>query len=139
MEESRWKKAVIAPEDSLRHAIEAINAGGIQIAMVVDETGYLAGVVADGDVRRALLRDCTLESKVHEVMERKPITARVQDTKQQMINKMRQRGVSQLPVVCDNHILHHVESLRDLLTAARQDNHVVIMAGRAWLSFARTH
>ena len=44
-----YKRAFIHADDTLRHAIEAIEAGAIQIALVVDEAGRLLGAVTDGD------------------------------------------------------------------------------------------
>src|SRR5258706_70552 len=71
-----WKKALVSRVSTLRDTIEHIDAGAVQIALVVDEAGRLLGTVTDGDVRRALLRGQALDSPVTAAMNAKPLVAR---------------------------------------------------------------
>jgi UDP-N-acetylglucosamine 2-epimerase len=59
---------------SLLAVLETMTRSGKQIALVVDADGRLAGVVTDGDVRRAMLRGASLDAKVDEVVNRAPLT-----------------------------------------------------------------
>jgi len=47
---------VTSPRATLREALESITKNGRQAVLVVEADGLLAGMVTDGDVRRALLR-----------------------------------------------------------------------------------
>jgi len=58
---------------SLRDILEAVTRSGKQIVLVVDADGRLAGVVTDGDIRRAMLRGASLDAKVDEVVNRAPL------------------------------------------------------------------
>ena len=59
---------------SLRAVLETMTRSGKQIAIVIDADARLAGVVTDGDIRRAMLRGASLDAKVDEVVNRKPLT-----------------------------------------------------------------
>src|SRR5207253_1187887 len=47
---------VMSPRASLREALEAITKNGRQAVLVADAEGVLAGMVTDGDLRRAIPR-----------------------------------------------------------------------------------
>lgn len=64
------EKLIIRQELSLRDALKVIDHNGSGKVLVVDDDGVLVGVATDGDIRRALLRDRTLETPIHEVMNR---------------------------------------------------------------------
>lgn len=50
-----WRKAVVGMQATVGEAIAAIESGSIQVALLVDGSNRLLGVVTDGDVRRGLL------------------------------------------------------------------------------------
>ena len=52
---------------STKKALEIINSGAMQIALVVDENNRLIGTVTDGDVRRGLLAGLDLNSSIESV------------------------------------------------------------------------
>jgi CBS domain containing-hemolysin-like protein len=52
---SEWAGLVVPQHASVRDAIQRIEAGGMQIALVVDAAGRLLGTISDGDVRRGIL------------------------------------------------------------------------------------
>ncbi|GAB5539829.1 MAG: DegT/DnrJ/EryC1/StrS family aminotransferase [Salibacteraceae bacterium] len=56
------KESIFKLNGSLKEVLEAINAEPAGIAFIVDETEQLKGVLTDGDVRRLLLDDYTLNS-----------------------------------------------------------------------------
>ncbi|HSV72634.1 MAG TPA: KpsF/GutQ family sugar-phosphate isomerase [Chthonomonadales bacterium] len=66
--------AVSSPTDSVRDVLFAITRAGAGAAFVVDSDGRLAGMITDGDVRRALLRNPdALDRKAADVMNRNPL------------------------------------------------------------------
>lgn len=58
----------LSPASALREAIEVIDRGAVQVCLVVDDSHRLLGILSDGDVRRALLGGCSMETPVAEVM-----------------------------------------------------------------------
>ena len=79
-------------EETLRH----MNA---EAALVVDAQGRLAGIVTDGDIRRAFLSGADLSTPVSEVMSRNPITIRDSLPRERIVSLMLERGIRHLPVI----------------------------------------
>ena len=50
-----WKNILIPKAASIKEALKIIDAEGLRIGMIVDDTDHLLGVVTDGDIRRAYL------------------------------------------------------------------------------------
>lgn len=124
-----WKSTVIAPHDSVETALRVLDAGGLRIAMVIDGNGCLAGLVTDGDIRRALLRRIDFSTPVSEVMNPRPIVARVGANRDSLRNLMEQHSLLHVPLVDEHGRLAGLETLRELLQGERRDNLVFIMAG----------
>ncbi len=55
---------IISQKDSIRNAMKQINSNTKGVVFVVDSFNKLCGVITDGDIRRALLNNATLEDKV---------------------------------------------------------------------------
>ena len=69
-----WKEISVRRDATLQQALQVLDAGAMQIALVVDDECHLAGTITDGDARRALLRGLGLESPVTEIMNPNPVT-----------------------------------------------------------------
>jgi CBS domain-containing protein len=69
-----WKDIGVGRDATLKDALQVLDAGAMQIALVMDDECHLAGTLTDGDVRRALLRGQGVETAVSEVMNPNPIT-----------------------------------------------------------------
>lgn len=124
-----WKKTVIAPSASLRDAIASIDSSKTQIALVLDEDGTLAGVVVDGDIRRALLAGVALGDPVAGVMNARPMSASVSTPRWRLLNRMREASVHHLPLVDDAGRVVDLVSLDELAGSVRLPNPIVLMAG----------
>ena len=70
------KDLTIAPDDTVRTALEAIDRSKRQIALVVSADGKLVATVTDGDVRRGILHGVDLDGPVSQVMHTTPTTPR---------------------------------------------------------------
>lgn len=124
-----WKRLLIGPDDSLRQAIERIDAGGMQIALVVDAEHRLLGTISDGDVRRGILRGVALDSPASGVMNRTPTVASPGEDRDLLLAMMNARHLHRIPVVDRAGVLVGLETLDELVQPAPRDNLVVLMAG----------
>lgn len=61
-------KILILDNVDVKTALERIDQAASGVVFVVDVEGRMKGVLTDGDIRRALLNDCTLSTRVDEVM-----------------------------------------------------------------------
>lgn len=115
----------------LLKALEVINGNDARIALVVNAAGKMAGSLTDGDIRRALLAGCTLESPAREAMHTNPFIMPSCSTRQQIIESMHQAQVKQMPLLENDGTLVGI-AVYDMITgfmSAPRDNPVVIMAG----------
>lgn len=124
-----WKAAAIPAGASVLDAIQAIDRGRMQIALVVNENGHLIGTVTDGDVRRGILSGLALSAPAGSIMNISPVTGDAGMTNEQMLSLMRMKDIHQLPLVDSTGQLTGVEVLASLWLKIRQDNQVVLMAG----------
>ncbi len=64
----------VAPGEEFRHVVSAITRGQLGIAVVLDALGDLAGVITDGDLRRAMaLHDDIRALRASDMMSAKPL------------------------------------------------------------------
>ena len=101
----------ISPDSSIRNAIEIIEAGSVQIALVVKEGGPLLGTVTDGDIRRGLLKGLGLNDPVVNVMNRQPTTARIGTPRDELLALMTAKLIKQVPLVDANGLTVGLELL----------------------------
>lgn len=125
-----WKKALSPPSATIRDTIARIDATSLQICLVVDEENRLLGTVTDGDIRRAILDNISMDQSVEKIMFLNPRTASIGDTNTHLLSLMKERQVLQIPLLDDNgHVcgLSHIDDLHQ--PTARRKNWIILMAG----------
>jgi dTDP-glucose pyrophosphorylase len=120
---------VVSPAASIREALETITKNSRQAVVVVEPDGRLAGLVTDGDVRRALLRGLSLSDPITQAMNAHPTVAPATTDRSEALARMRARRMRHLPLVDGGGRVVDVLLLEDLLDAERVPNHAVLMAG----------
>lgn len=121
-------KVILSPQQSLRDALELINSQALQVALVTDPQQRLLGVITDGDIRRGLLDNLSLDANVTQVMNTTPTTASPLVTKKQLLTLMHQHSILAIPIVKDD-IVVGLETLKSAQQQSQFDNPVLIMAG----------
>ena len=97
----------VAPTDSIRHAMQKIEANKHRAVVVVDD-GRVLGTVSDGDIRRAFLHDVMDIAPVSRIMQLNPhVTTEADPAKRHEVIKREQ--VTVLPVVTEDNRLIDVE------------------------------
>ncbi len=90
---------VVRPDEPMRSVIWAMTRGRLGLALVM-EGGALRGIITDGDLRRALIALCDLESTTAaEVMTRSPLTANEDELLAEAEKRMVEAKVSNLVVL----------------------------------------
>jgi dTDP-glucose pyrophosphorylase/CBS domain-containing protein len=118
----------ISPIVSIKEAIEVIDRGSAQIALVV-EANHLIGVVTDGDIRRALLRGESIDASVANAMRRDFNYLNTSATKEEALELMKREALNQIPVLDEHGRVVQLFLLQDLIKPQSLSNAVVIMAG----------
>ncbi len=124
-----WKDSLIKASLSIRKAIEVIDAAGFQIALVVNDENFFLGTVTDGDIRRGILRGCSLDQSVEMIMRKDPTVASVGDDREKILSLMKQRSIHQIPVLDSAGKVIRLELLDELLQTEIKDNWVILMVG----------
>ena len=125
----RWQDAVVGEDLPLLDAIARLDAAALQILIVTDAEGRLAGTLTDGDVRRAILRQLSLDSPVADAMHRSPTTIPVGASREEAIGRMRERRLRHLPIIDGGGRPVGLELLDEVAAPATRPNAVVLMAG----------
>jgi dTDP-glucose pyrophosphorylase len=124
-----WTRVVVSPETPLREAMAHIDRGGLQLALVVDDAGRLAGVLSDGDVRRAILRGIELSVPTAQVMNVRPTVAAHDTSPADLLRLMRRRTLRHVPLVDVRERVVGLATLESLLGGTERPNWIVLMAG----------
>ncbi|MBL4889042.1 MAG: NTP transferase domain-containing protein [Candidatus Lindowbacteria bacterium] len=130
-----WKHLLIDEDVLVRDALKKIDLGGGRNLFVTNEDSSLVGALSDGDIRRYLLKNGSLDDPIRSIINRNPIcidASRDKDLAKRLMSKNR---IEILPVIDDQrHIMGAIHWL-DIVDspsrniARRADLPVVIMAG----------
>lgn len=114
---------------TIKEALQVINKGALQIALVADEHDKLLGTLTDGDIRRALLNGLSLDSPVEAVVFRSPTIAKVSDTKEEILKLALSKKLHQIPIVDENGKIVGVQEIEELIKPKIKTNKVILMVG----------
>lgn len=128
-------------------AIRAMDAARCGIILIVDEQERLAGVMTDGDARRAILNGIELSGPVDGIMSRDPITLRDGESRRAALDLLQNERCRRLksiliPAVDENGRpvnIYHSTELRDSddsphpLPETEQPVHVLLVGGAGYI------
>ena len=124
-----WQKTLISTTSTIKHAISIINSEALGVAIVVDESNILRGIITDGDVRRGLLKEVAINDNVSAIMNTSPFTASSSISDKQLFNLMESNGIMAVPIVDEERKVIGLKTLRDTLRQRKLKNPVFIMTG----------
>ncbi len=122
---------VLGEHASIMEAIATIDKSDARIALIVDKTGKLIGSVTDGDIRRGLLRNESLQSAVKNVMNQAPHALPVNTPRERILGLMESAGIRQIPLLTETGNIAGIVTYDELLGFIYdpRPNPVIIMAG----------
>jgi len=112
----RGDELPVVPESAtLAEAVQIVNDKRLGMACVVDDSGMLAGLITDGDLRRRMLSEpAPLEGDTRDAMTRQPATVGAEALATEALKIMEQRKITSLPVDYDHGLLLGVIQIHDL-------------------------
>jgi len=123
-----YKQHLININSTIKHCLKSLGEVGIDtILFVVNENSQLIGCVTDGDIRRGLLRNITIEDSVSKVLNPKPKFLREECYDIKDLKKLRNKNYKLIPILDKNDVIKKVINFRSILSYLPVD--VVIMAG----------
>lgn len=120
---------MVTPNKSIREAIVAIDKVGMGLALVVNDDNKLLGIVTDGDIRRAILKNMSLETVVKEIMNTDYTFVTKQYSSVLVENLFYIKPIKQIPVLDDNMRVMDIITYDELYIKPLKENYVLIMAG----------
>ncbi len=124
-----WKNILISPDTTILETMKIIDKFATQIAVVRDEQGCALGTITDGDIRRGLLKGVPTGNCASEIMNRNFSYAQEGASRSEILEKMRAKKITCIPILDSNKRIVNLISLRDLETTGSKENQVVILAG----------
>lgn len=129
-ESHHWKNILISMDTTIISAIKKMDREAQRVLLVVDVNQCLLGIITDGDIRRYLLKQASLEETVDKVMNKNPISGFLSDDQDQLLMKMHSLNLLHLPIVDDdNRVIGLQTSFDNFFTKNTHDNWVIFMAG----------
>jgi dTDP-glucose pyrophosphorylase len=123
-----FKEHLISSGSTVKQALGVLNElSQDAILFVIDNNQKLIGSLTDGDVRRGLLNDFTLESRIDEIIQPNPRFIRKGDYDIQKIISYREEDFRIIPILDENNIVINVINFRYVKSYLPID--AIIMAG----------
>ncbi len=124
-----YKDILLKPTSTIKEALKIIDSGAIQIALVIDEDEKLLGTVTDGDIRRGLLNNLSLDDSIESIIFKTPTVCSIEDTKEKILDIAVAKKLHQIPIVDKDGTLIGIKEIDELLKPEYKSNRVVLMVG----------
>lgn len=114
---------------TIKEALQIIDSGSMQIALVVNDEDKLIGTLTDGDIRRGLLKGLELNSTIESIVFTTPTIAKISDTKEEILKLALAKKLHQIPIVDENKKILGIQEIEELIKPKEKTNKVVLMVG----------
>ena len=101
----------------------------MQIAIVVDEGDHLIGTLTDGDIRRGLLNNLSLDDCIESIIYKTPTIAKLNDTKDTILKIALAKKLHQIPIVDDQNRVVDIKEIEEPVKPILKSNKVILMVG----------
>ena len=101
----------------------------MKIALIVDEDEILVGTLSDGDIRRGLLSNLSLNDSIASIIFKTPTVCNIEDTKERILEVAVEMKLHQMPIINNDGKLMGIEEIDELLKPQIKHNKVVLMVG----------
>ena len=113
---------------SIKEALEVIDKGAIKVAVVLSDDGLLLGMLNDGDIRRALLKGMSLGDSIASIINKHPVVANINDTKERILELANEKKLHQIPIISNGKLIG-IQDIREFLAPKNKPNKVILMVG----------
>ena len=110
----KWSKALIHKDCTFKETIKNLNLTALQICFIVNKKNQLIGSITDGDIRRAILKGCSLNDKITKYVNYKPKKTYSKLSVIDKINILNKYKLSNIPVINKKNQIVDLISWNDL-------------------------
>jgi len=127
---ARDLRAACAPTTAtIRDALEVVDRSGNLVCLLVDDDDRLAGLLTDGDLRRAFLKGTSLDDVALDHATHTPHFVAAGSPRALVLDLMQALRISAVPELAHDRTLVGLHTLSDVVGSAPLPNVAVIMAG----------
>ena len=119
----------IGTNSTIKEAMKVIDKNLTGGALVVNENNELVGTITDGDIRRAILKGCSINEGIESTYFKNFKFVTEQHSKKKAKEYMLSNKIRQVPVIDKNKKLIDLYFLDDIISYDKKDNYVFILAG----------
>ena len=124
------KNILINKKATIRDAIKTINKNSSKSAIITDSNNKIIGLLSDGDIRRAIIKNIKLNSKAITIATKDPFVVPSNISLNKIKEIMKSNGLFQIPVVDKNKKLIGLHDWNSINKSQfKISNHFLIMAG----------
>ncbi len=131
MKIKNFERLFVNSDATLRDGISIIENGQLKIALVINDNKELIGILSDGDVRRGLLKNVSLDDSVCHAMNSNFICSRDSSDINEIYSLMERKSILQVPILSKTNnvvelFVHKTLTNKEKILIS---NPVVLMAG----------
>ncbi len=120
---------VLTETATIRDGMVAIDRSGLEVALICSSERHLLGMVTDGDIRRALLREFDLDASIMVAANTQITSVRPDLHRSAVVQLLLAKGFKCVPVVDEDGKLIDMHTLFDVLLGQEVACTAVLMAG----------
>lgn len=123
------KNLCVLPKESIKDAISTINKSALQLAIITNAKNKYLGLITDGDVRRGLIKNISINAKVTKILNKKSFFVSQAASRQKVEQIMFRKKINHLPILNKKKVLIGLHLKEGIITSQHLKNPVIIMAG----------
>ena len=128
MDKKLLNKIIITENTSIKSSIKILDSTGLQILLVTDKNGKFIGTLSDGDFRRAVIQNISLDENVNLIINKNPTFVSKKMSNLELNSLMKKNDIRHIPYV-DKDLRIKDLYFFDKISTEIKDKNIIIMAG----------
>ena len=127
--EQFWQKSILKLDSSIQQAISNLNNSGLKIVLVVDDKNEFIGTISDGDIRRGLLANLSINDAIKNIIHYEALVVPPEFAKESALKLMELNQIFQVPIINSQKNIVGLFLRHSIAVENERNNIMVIMAG----------
>jgi len=127
--EQFWQKSILKFGSSIQQAISNLNNSGLKIVLVVDDKNEFIGTISDGDIRRGLLDNLSINDEIKNIIRYEALVVPPEFAKESALKLMELNQIFQVPIINSQKNIVGLFLRHSIAVENERNNIMVIMAG----------
>lgn len=127
--DQHWPKTILPINSTVGEAIQILNQVALKIVLVTDSKGVFIGTIADGDIRRGLLKGINLNSPITSIIHHDALVVPPDLSHDMIVQLMSANRIQQIPIVDEDMKVIGLHLWDEINAPSERQNLMVIMVG----------